>query len=101
MRSQAYRKESLWSGSKRIERSGIQEHHEYGRRNGIIERRAQNCLKLFTLYIVTHMKKLRVGDPVMVIAGKFKGKISTVQAMAGDRVTVKGVNEVKKAMKGK
>lgn len=47
------------------------------------------------------MKKLRVGDPVMVIAGKFKWKISTIQALAADRVTVKGVNEVKRAMKGK
>lgn len=47
------------------------------------------------------MKKLRVGDPVIVIAGKFKWKVSTIQALAGDRVTVKGVNEAKRAMKGK
>ncbi|MCX6822694.1 MAG: 50S ribosomal protein L24 [candidate division SR1 bacterium] len=47
------------------------------------------------------MKKLRVGDPVIVIAGKHKGKISTIQAVGGEKVTVKGVNEVKKAMKGK
>lgn len=47
------------------------------------------------------MKKLRVGDPVIVIAGKHKGKISTIQALGGERVTVKGVHEVKKAVKGK
>ncbi|MEI8091179.1 MAG: 50S ribosomal protein L24 [bacterium] len=47
------------------------------------------------------MKKLRTGDPVIVIAGKFKGKTSTIQAVAGDKVTVKGVNEVKRATKGK
>jgi large subunit ribosomal protein L24 len=47
------------------------------------------------------MKKLRVWDPVIVIAGKSKGKISTIQAIAEDKVTVKGVNEVKRAMKGK
>lgn len=47
------------------------------------------------------MKKLRVGDPVIVIAGKFKGKISTIQSFVGDLVFVKWVNEVKKAMKGK
>jgi large subunit ribosomal protein L24 len=47
------------------------------------------------------MRKLRVDDPVMVIAGKFKWKISTIQSIAGDKVIVKWVNQVKKAMKGK
>ena len=47
------------------------------------------------------MKKLRVGDPVIVIAGKSKGKISTIQALSDDLATVKGVNEVKRATKGK
>ncbi len=48
------------------------------------------------------MKKLRKGDPVIVIAGKYKWKTSTIQSMVGDGlVIVKGVNEVKKAMKGK
>lgn len=47
------------------------------------------------------MKKLRVGDPVIVIAGKHKGKISTIQALGGEKVTVKGVNEMKRATKGK
>lgn len=46
------------------------------------------------------MKKLRTGDPVIVIAGKHKGKISTIEAFAeGDKVYVKGVNEVKRAKK--
>lgn len=47
------------------------------------------------------MRKLRVEDPVIVIAGKYKGKISTIQSIAGDLVLVKWVNEVKKAVKGK
>jgi len=47
------------------------------------------------------MKKLRVGDPVIVIAGKYKGKVSVIEAIAGDKVIVKWVNEVKKAVKGK
>jgi len=37
-----------------------------------------------------------------MIAGKYKGKISTIHKFVGDdRVLVKGINEVKKAMKGK
>ncbi|MCX6825461.1 MAG: 50S ribosomal protein L24 [candidate division SR1 bacterium] len=48
------------------------------------------------------MKKLRSGDPVIMIAGKHKGKISTIQSFVGDDlIIVKGVNEVKKAVKGK
>ncbi len=35
------------------------------------------------------MKKLRVGDPVIVIAGKYKGKVSVIEAIAGDKVIVK------------
>lgn len=47
------------------------------------------------------MKKLRTWDPVIVIAGKHKGKISTIESFAdGDKVYVKGVNEVKRAKKG-
>lgn len=46
------------------------------------------------------MKKLKTGDPVIVIAGKHKGKISTIETFAeGDKVYVKGVNEVKRAKK--
>ena len=47
------------------------------------------------------MKKLRVGDPVLVIAGKYKGKVSVVESLTEDLVVVKWVNEVKKAMKWK
>lgn len=48
------------------------------------------------------MKKLRVWDPVIVISGKHKGKVSVIQNVLDvDRIIVKGVNEVKKAMKGK
>ena len=47
------------------------------------------------------MKKLRVGDPVIVIAGKSKGKTSTIEKIMDDYVTVKGVNEAKRATKGK
>lgn len=46
------------------------------------------------------MKKLRKGDPVIVIAGKAKGSISVIEALDGDMVTVKDVNVVKKAVKG-
>jgi len=47
------------------------------------------------------MKKLRSGDPVQVIAGKYKGKVSSIEKLEEDRVWVKGINEVKKAVKGK
>jgi len=37
-----------------------------------------------------------------MIAGKYKGKISAIQKIVDDdRIIVKGINEVKKAMKGK
>jgi large subunit ribosomal protein L24 len=37
-----------------------------------------------------------------MIAGKYKGKISTIQKFVDDNyVIVKGINEVKKAVKGK
>lgn len=56
------------------------------------------------------MKKLHAGDPVIVIAGKHKGKISTIDKIDENivnskgvkkiNVYVKGVNEAKKAQKG-
>lgn len=46
------------------------------------------------------MKKLRKGDPIIVIAGKAKGSVSVIEALDGDMVTVKDVNVVKKAVKG-
>lgn len=46
------------------------------------------------------MKKLRKWDPVIVISGKFKGVVSTIEALDGDLLTVKDVNVVKKALKG-
>jgi large subunit ribosomal protein L24 len=48
------------------------------------------------------MKKLRAWDPVIVISGKYKGTVSTIQKFVDDsRAIVKGVNEVKRATKGK
>ena len=48
------------------------------------------------------MKKLRSWDPVIMIAGKYKWKISTIQEFVDDNlIIVKGINEVKKAVKGK
>lgn len=46
------------------------------------------------------MKKLRKGDPVIVVAGKAKGSISVIEAVDGEMVTVKDVNVMKKAVKG-
>lgn len=58
------------------------------------------------------MKKLHTGDPVIVIAGKHKGKVSTVERVVESirkkgnkfithtRVVVKGVNEAKRGKKG-
>ena len=37
----------------------------------------------------------------MVIAGKFKNKVSTIERIDGDKVFVKWVNEAKRATKGK
>ena len=46
------------------------------------------------------MKKLRKGDPVIVIAGKNKGAISSIARTSGDFVYLKDVNVVKRATKG-
>lgn len=46
------------------------------------------------------MKKLRKSDPVIVISGKSKGAISTIESVDGELVTLKDVNVVKKAVKG-
>jgi ribosomal protein L24 len=35
------------------------------------------------------MKKLRVGDPVIVITGKHKGKVSTITSLTDELVVVK------------
>jgi len=45
------------------------------------------------------MNKIRKGDEVIVIAGKDKGKRGNVLAVDGDRVTVEGLNLVKKHVK--
>ena len=45
------------------------------------------------------MNKIRKGDEVVVITGKDKGKRGTVLAVAEDRVTVEGINLVKKHVK--
>lgn len=37
----------------------------------------------------------------MVIAGKYKGKIASIEKMLEDKVWVKWINEVKRAMKWK
>ncbi len=47
------------------------------------------------------MKKLKSGDPVKIIAGKFKGKTSKIVSVDGDLVIVDGINVMKKAVKGK
>jgi large subunit ribosomal protein L24 len=45
------------------------------------------------------MNKIRKGDEVIVIAGKDKGKRGSVLVVDGDRVTVEGLNLVKKHVK--
>ncbi|MDR5758344.1 50S ribosomal protein L24 [Caballeronia sp. LZ035] len=45
------------------------------------------------------MNKIRKGDEVIVTAGKDKGKRGTVLVVAEDRVTVEGINLVKKHVK--
>ena len=45
------------------------------------------------------MKKIKKGDPIMVIAGKHKGNISSIERVSGDFVYVKDVNVVKKSKK--
>lgn len=49
------------------------------------------------------MKNIKTGDPVIVIAGKHKWKVSKVEKinMENDMVYVKGVNIAKKAVKWK
>lgn len=46
------------------------------------------------------MKKIKAWDPIIVIAWKHKGKISTVEKVDDDKIFLKWVNEVKKAVKG-
>lgn len=46
------------------------------------------------------MKKIKTGDKVQVIAWKFKGTVSKAEKVQGDRVAVRWVNVVKKAVKG-
>jgi len=46
------------------------------------------------------MNKIKVGDDVMVIAGKNKGKRGTVLKIDGERVVVENVNLAKKHQKG-
>jgi large subunit ribosomal protein L24 len=45
------------------------------------------------------MNKIKVGDDVMVIAGKDKGKRGTVLKMDADRIVVENVNVAKKHQK--
>ena len=45
------------------------------------------------------MNKIRKGDEVVVITGKDKGKRGSVLNVDGDRVTVEGLNLVKKHVK--
>ena len=42
------------------------------------------------------MNRLRRDDEVIILAGKDRGKRGTISQMAGDRVTVNGVNMVKR-----
>ena len=42
------------------------------------------------------MNKIRKGDQVIVLTGKDKGKRGTVLVVAGDKVSVEGVNIAKK-----
>ncbi len=46
------------------------------------------------------MRKLKKGDPVIVIAGKFKWTVSKIVKVEGDKVYLHDVNKVKKAVKG-
>ena len=45
------------------------------------------------------MNKLRRDDEVIILTGKDKGKRGTIIQMVGDRVTVNGVNMVKRHTK--
>ncbi len=46
------------------------------------------------------MKKLKVWDPVIVIAGKHKNKVSTIEKIEENKAWLKDVNVMKKAKKG-
>ena len=46
------------------------------------------------------MKRLKKGDPVIVIAGNDKGTEGTLEAIKGQKAIVKGVNKKKKHVKG-
>lgn len=45
------------------------------------------------------MKRIRINDEVIVIAGKEKGKTGKVLAIVGDRVKIAGLNIIKKHIK--
>jgi large subunit ribosomal protein L24 len=45
------------------------------------------------------MRKIQAWDTIIVTTGKHKGAESTVLSVSNDRVIVKGVNVVKKAVK--
>jgi len=45
------------------------------------------------------MAKIKKGDEIIVITGKDKGKCGTVVSVAEERVTVSGINLVKKHVK--
>ncbi|MBS8121895.1 50S ribosomal protein L24 [Candidatus Vampirococcus lugosii] len=45
------------------------------------------------------MKKIKSGDKVVVIAGSYVKKVSTIEKVIGNKVIVKGVNLKKKAVK--
>ena len=45
------------------------------------------------------MKRIRKGDTVIVIAGKSKGHVGSVQRVIGEKVVVEGANMMKKHVK--
>lgn len=47
------------------------------------------------------MKKIKTGDTVKIITGKYKGLTGTVQECFKDSVLVSGINIKKRATKGK
>jgi large subunit ribosomal protein L24 len=46
------------------------------------------------------MRRLKKGDPVIVITGNSKGTEGVIEALKADKVIVKGVNKKKKHIKG-
>jgi large subunit ribosomal protein L24 len=46
------------------------------------------------------MQRIKTGDKVIVIAGKFKKTVTTVTRVDGDKLYLKDVNMMKKAKKG-